>query len=297
VSYLSPSELATRREAARRRGVRRRLAAAGTAAALIAVTVAAIAINGSSASSTPAPAPITSVAHGSAAHTSTGHGSVHHAHGAAPVLPPIQPARPGVATVYQQGPPRPEVALTIDDGFCATCVARLVRALERTHAHATIFPNGRYSASWDPVAPAIRRLIAAGQLTIGNHTFLHMSALEESSSSLETDLTRNEDWIEHTFGVSSRPFFRPPYGAYNSSALAVAGQLGYTKVIMWSGTVADSNVRTVGYILGAIRHWAKPGAIILMHGNYPATSFALPQIVQILHQRGLRPVTLAELLG
>jgi len=294
VSYLSPSDLAARRDAARRRRVRRRVVAAGVAAALIAVTVVAIAISGSSASSTPAP--VASAAHPSAAHASTRH-AAHHVHRAAPVLPPIQPARPGVATVYQQGPPRPEVALTIDDGFCSTCVARLVRALERTHAHASIFPNGRYSAAWDPVAPAIRRLVAAGQLTIGNHTFLHTSALEESSSSLETDLTRNEDWIEHTFGVSSRPFFRPPYGAYNSGALAVAGQLGYTKVIMWSGTVADSNVRTVGYILGAIRHWAKPGAIILMHGNYPATSFALPQIVEILRQRGLRPVTLAELLG
>ena len=295
MSYLSPSDLAARREAARRRGVRRRIVAAGAAGALIAVTVVAIVISGSSASSTVAP--LTSVAHASAALTSTGPGATHHAHRAAPILPPIQPARPGAATVYQQGPPRPEVALTIDDGFCSTCVARLVRALERTHAHATIFPNGRYSTAWDPVAPAIRRLVAAGQLTIGNHTFLHMSALEEPSSALETDLTRNEEWIEHTFGVSARPFFRPPYGAYNSSALAVAGQLGYTKVIMWSGTVADSNVRTAGYILGAIRHWAKPGAIILMHGNYPATSFALPQIIQILRQRGLRPVTLSELLG
>jgi peptidoglycan-N-acetylglucosamine deacetylase len=295
VSHLSPSELAARRQDARRRGVRRRVVAAGVAAALIAVTVAAIAISGSSASSAPAPA--VSAAHTPAAHASTRTAAARGAHRAAPVvLPPIQPARPGLATVYQQGPPRPEVALTIDDGFCSSCVARLVRGLERTHAHATIFPNGRYSASWDPVAPAIRRLVAAGQLTIGNHTFLHTSALEESSSSLETDLTRNEDWIEHTFGVSARPFFRPPYGAYNSSTLAVAGQLGYTKVIMWSGTVADSNVRTVGYILGAIRHWAKPGAIILMHGNYPATSFALPQIVEILRQRGLRTVTLSEML-
>lgn len=272
------------------------MVAAGAAAALIAVAVAAIVISGSSASSPSASSPSALVAsRAPVAHTSTGSGS--HAHRAAPVLPPIVPARPGVATVYQQGPPRPEVALTIDDGFCSSCVARLVRGLERTHAHATIFPNGRYSAAWDPVAPAIRRLVSAGQLTIGNHTFLHISALEESSSALETDLTHNEDWIEHTFGVSGRPFFRPPYGAYNSSALAVAGQLGYTKVIMWSGTVADSNVRTVGYILGAIRHWAKPGAIILMHGNYPATSLALPQIIQILRRRGLRPVTLSELLG
>jgi peptidoglycan/xylan/chitin deacetylase (PgdA/CDA1 family) len=34
-----------------------------------------------------------------------------------------------------------------------------------------------------------------------------------------------------------------------------------------------------------------------MHGNYPATSLALPQILTLLQERGLRPVTLRELLG
>ena len=292
MSYLSPSDLAARREAARRRGLRRRVVAVAAAAGLIALAVMALVISSSSSSSSSA-APAAPSAQASPRHYVS-----RVAHRNAPVvLPPIQPAHPGLAKVFTQGPARPEVALTIDDGFCTPCVARLIRTLARSHAHATIFPNGRYSAAWGPMAPAIRRLVAAGQLTIGNHTFLHLSALEESSIGLQTDLERNEAWIESTFRVSSRPFFRPPYGAYNSSALAVAGQLGYTKVIMWSGTVADSNVRTVGYILGAIRHWARPGAIILMHGNYPATSLALPQILTLLRERGLRPVTLSEMLG
>ena len=209
----------------------------------------------------------------------------------------IEPAHPGVARVGLQGPPRREVALTFDDGFCARCVARIVQTLARTGAPATIFPNGRFSRAWDPVARTIRRLVAAGRLTIGNHTFMHYDAVLESAAALRSDLAADERWIERTFGVSARPFFRPPYGAYNSRTLAVAGQLGLTKVIMWSGTVADSSPRTVGYILDAIRYWTHPGAIILMHANYPATAVALPQILAILHQRGLRPVTLAQLLG
>jgi peptidoglycan/xylan/chitin deacetylase (PgdA/CDA1 family) len=196
-----------------------------------------------------------------------------------------------------QGPPRREVALTFDDGLCAPCVARIIRTLTRTGAHATIFPNGRYSASWDPQASAIRRLIARGQLTVGNHTFLHIDARLESPAAFRTDLARDESWIEGKFGVTARPFFRPPYGAYDSNTLATAGRLGFTKVIMWSGTVADSNLRSIPYILGAIRHWAKPGAIILMHGNYPPTSLALPKILAILRDLHLRPVTLAELIG
>jgi peptidoglycan/xylan/chitin deacetylase (PgdA/CDA1 family) len=194
------------------------------------------------------------------------------------------------------GRPARNVALTFDDGFCAACVARLVRGLEETGAHATLFPNGRYGTSWSAQREAIRRMVARGQLAIGNHTFTHTDALRESPSQLADDLTRNETWIQSTFGVTSRPLFRPPYGAYGSSTIQVAGSLGYTKVILWSGTVADSSPRSIPYILNAIRYWAKPGRIILLHGNYPNTGFALRGILGILRQKRLRPVTVPELL-
>jgi peptidoglycan/xylan/chitin deacetylase (PgdA/CDA1 family) len=176
-------------------------------------------------------------------------------------------------------------------------VARIVATLEHTGAHATIFPNGRYSTSWDPVARTVRRLIARRQLTVGNHTFSHTDPRAESASALESDLGKNEAWIEHVFGVTARPFFRPPYGSYNEQALAVAGRLGYTKVALWSGTLADSTPHDRAYILRAIDYWARPGVIMLMHGNYPTTGKVLAEILRVLARKHLRPVTLAELLG
>jgi peptidoglycan/xylan/chitin deacetylase (PgdA/CDA1 family) len=287
MSYISQSDLQSRRLAARRRARRRRAAAAGVLAAAI-VAAGLFAFGGDS-----HPRARVSARAGAAPSFA---GSSSRTAGAKR-LPPIAAAKPGTAHVILRGPATHEVALTFDDGFCAPCVARIVRTLGSTGAHATIFPNGVYGKSWTPQAAAIRRLAAAGQLQLGNHTFLHHDAQLESAAAFQSDLVRDEDWIEHTFGVTARPFFRPPYGAYNASTLAIAGQNGYTKVITWSGTVADSSPRTIGYILAAIRHWAHPGAIILMHGNYPATSIALPQILQILHSRGLRPVTLKEMLG
>jgi peptidoglycan/xylan/chitin deacetylase (PgdA/CDA1 family) len=290
MSYLSSDELSRRRRAAEARRARRRRWIVGGLLVAVAAAVAAVLVTSASGSRhTPAqPKAATTLAQVTPP-----------THRPKPRLKPVRvvPARPGVARVYLQGPPKREIALTFDDGFCASCVARIIHTLARTGAHATIFPNGRYASSWDPVAPTIRKLVALGQLTIGNHTFLHLDAREESADGFGNDLQNDEVWIEHTFGVSARPFFRPPYGAYDSGTLLVAGAAGYTKVIMWSGTVADSSPRTIEYILEAIRHWAKPGAIILMHGNYPATSLALPQIISSLHARGLRPVTLAELLG
>jgi peptidoglycan/xylan/chitin deacetylase (PgdA/CDA1 family) len=211
----------------------------------------------------------------------------------------ITPARPGAATVITEGPRSAgrTVALTIDDGTCPSCVARIVSVLERTGGKATLFPNGMYARSWEPQAARIRALVQKGQVTLGNHTYSHGVSTQIGATAFAADLQRNEEWIQRTFRLTGRPWFRPPYGDHNASIDAAAGAKGYRRVIMWSGTVADSQPRSEGYILDAIDYWARPGAIILMHANYPATARALPRILTKLEKKGLEPVTLAEMLG
>ncbi|CAB4340105.1 unannotated protein [freshwater metagenome] len=218
-----------------------------------------------------------------------------------PAGPPpqqIKPLVPGTAKVITEVPAAGnKVALTFDDGACSSCVKQIVDFLEKSGAHATFFPNGTYGASWDPQAKRIRALVENGQLTLGNHTFSHGTSTQIGSAAFGADLQRNEDWIQKTFNLSGRPWFRPPYGDYDSGTIAAAGQAGYKRVIMWSGTVADSDLRSEPYILNAIRYWAKPGRIILMHANYPPTAKALPKILKILERKQLQPVTVAELLN
>jgi len=278
---------ARRRRDRQLRARRRRLGAASCALVLAAGAIVVIALSAASGRDS-----------GARNATAAGRHAARRPPPAAAHLPPIAPARPGTAHVVSQGNPRRRVvALTFDDGFCAACVARIVAVLGRTGAHATFFPNGRYSASWGPQAREIDRLIAAGRVTMGNHTFSHLQATAVGPAAFGQDLQRNEMWIERTFHVTGRPFVRPPYGAYDQGTLGAAGRLGYTTVVMWSGTVADSSPRTVPYLLNAIRYWAKPGAIILMHGNYPATPRALPAILRILRAKRLRTVTLREMVG
>ena len=211
----------------------------------------------------------------------------------------IRPPVPGPGRVITEGPASAgrKVALTIDDGTCASCVDRILDVVEKTGGKVTLFPNGVYGSSWEPQAKRIRDLVAKGQVTLGNHTYSHGVATQLGPAAFGADLQRNEDWIQKTFKITGRPWFRPPYGDRNASIDAAAGQRGYRKVIMWSGTVADSQPRSEGYILDAIDYWARPGSIILMHANYPATARALPKIFRALEKRGLEPVTLAELLG
>lgn len=212
---------------------------------------------------------------------------------------PIRPPVPGPGRVITEGPfsAGRKVALTIDDGTCPACVDGILDAVAATGGKVTLFPNGVYRSSWEPQAERIRKLVASGQVTLGNHTYSHQVSTQIGPTAFSADLQRNEEWIQKTFKVTGRPWFRPPYGDRSASIDAAAGQRGYREVIMWSGTVADSQPRSEGYILDAIDYWARPGAIILMHANYPSTAKALPKIFRALEKRRLEPVTLAELLG
>jgi len=217
---------------------------------------------------------------------------------AAPAVNPqrITPLTAGQANVVTEAVPvGRKIALTFDDGTCAACVKRIVDVLQQTGTHASLFPNGVYASSWEPQAKRIKAMVASGQVTLGNHTFSHHASTQIGSEAFGQDLQRNEDWIEKTFGITGRPWFRPPYGDYNSGTVAKAGELGYTDVVMWSGTLADTALHPKAYLFNAIKYWARPGRIILMHGNLPPTAEYLPQILQKLNQMKLTPVTIAEL--
>jgi peptidoglycan/xylan/chitin deacetylase (PgdA/CDA1 family) len=303
MARLTDAERRARREAAQREVRRRRRIAGGGLLTVVALIVAVVLLTsgGDPNGSQVAEAEMT-VARDAAGRAARERRAERRRAAAEPrtliEIDTIPPARPGTAEVHQGGPTAGRmVALTYDDGYCGACIATLIRQLEKTGAHATFFPNGSYDGEWRPHAAAIRRLVARGQLTVGSHTFSHVNAPAVGAVAFGADLDRNEQWIQATFGLTGRPYLRPPYGAFDDGTLAAAGERGYTSVVMWNGTVADSNLRSKAYLLGAIRHWARPGAIILLHANYPPTAEALPEMLEILRRKRLRTATLAELLG
>jgi peptidoglycan/xylan/chitin deacetylase (PgdA/CDA1 family) len=207
------------------------------------------------------------------------------------------PAPVGTAEVFTRGPSVKQVALTFDDGSCEECVAALLRFLRRTKTPATLFPNGIYADKWEPHAGAVQRLVQSGRLEIGNHTFSHLDATKQTKSELVADLRKNEDWIKRTFVVDPRPFFRPPFGAYDDGVLKTAAELGYTKVVNWSDGSRDWETQDPKAILASVQEQLEPGAIVLMHANGMWTVKALPKILALLKQDGYLAVTITDLLG
>jgi peptidoglycan-N-acetylglucosamine deacetylase len=219
------------------------------------------------------------------------------------------PGPPGATEIGYDSPGRPEVifgdhpasgtfALTFDDGTSATCAAEIVAGVAASGIHATFCPNGYMGRDvWDAQGEIIAAMAARGQVSICNHTWDHKDLTTLSRTQIEAELLRNEEWIQRQFGVSSRPFFRPPYGAHDPRVDDIAGNIGFTKVILWNGTFGDSIVHPPAFILQQLQEYLKGGTIMLGHANHPATASVIDDIIAQVRLSGLRPVTLMEMLG
>jgi len=189
------------------------------------------------------------------------------------------------------------VALTVDDGYCAECVTGYVDFAERTGTHLTFLPNGTYDKMWAPHAARLRPLIAAGQVQVANHTWSHRDVTKLGDAAVRDEIQRNDGWIEKTFGITGRPYFRPPNGAHNARTDEVAASLGYTRILMWNGTLGDATLESPEELLELADKWIQAGAIVLGHANHPTVLGLFDQIQQIIAKRSLQPVTLDAMLG
>ncbi len=214
---------------------------------------------------------------------------------AAPVIPgPV----PGPAHTVTRAPePTHNIALTIDDGYDADVVAAYVKLATDTGLSLTFNPIGKLASTWEPHAAALAPLIERGQVQIGNHTFNHLLLPKLSDTQVAAEIEQNEQWIEKTFGVTARPYLRPPSGLHDSRVDAIAGGLGYTRILMWQSSFSDASPTTTDKLLTAARAALEPGAIIVGHANQPTVTGLYPQITELIRERKLQPKTLDQMFA
>ena len=209
----------------------------------------------------------------------------------------IAPAVPGRPIIVQDGPADTRlVALTIDDGTSAECIDRYVAFAQRSGIPITFSPNG-INPGWDAVAARLRPLVDAGQVQIANHTWSHPDLRRVDDGRVRAEIERNEDWIQQTFGVTARPWFRPPYGSHNRRTDELAAALGYTRILLWNGSFGDSELLRPDEVMALADRYLQPGTIMLGHANYLTITGLFDQVQLLMLQRGLRPVTLDEMFA
>jgi peptidoglycan-N-acetylglucosamine deacetylase len=196
--------------------------------------------------------------------------------------------------LYQGNHALPEVALTFDDGPNPPYTNQILAILQRYHIRATFFCVGEQVAAF----PSTVRQEYYGGHIIGNHSYTHpyMSAL--TAASVAWQLSTTSDIIHNTIGV--RPlFFRPPYGAYNSTVLTYANSYALDTTL-WNDDPQDWSMPGVNTIVNRVLQQVGDGSIILMHdggGNRWQTVAALPIIIEWLQSHGFRFVTMQQLVN
>jgi peptidoglycan/xylan/chitin deacetylase (PgdA/CDA1 family) len=209
--------------------------------------------------------------------------------GGAPLNPPPWVIRSGPATA-------PLVALTFDDGPSPDQTANILTTLEQYHAPATFFVVG---ASARDRPWLIQREVADG-FTIAMHTWDHPYMTGLAPASRAWELAATAQAIHNAVGANyCLPFWRPPFGDYNSDVLAQTQSLGLATVT-WSVDPADYNAPGVQTIVDRVLSNARPGSIILLHDGYFfrwQTAQALPAIIDGLRARGFTLATLPQVLA
>lgn len=188
------------------------------------------------------------------------------------------------------------IAWTVDDGADPEVVRAYAEFSRRTGTRLTFFINGQYPA-FRQHRDLLLPLVKSGQLQIANHTYSHAALTSLTDEQIVQELTRNDEEIRHLFGVSSKPYFRPPYGYYDARVLAAAASCGFTRPVLWYGSLADSSNISSAEVYAYAERYALAQHIVIGHLNYRGVVSELDRIRALLDRRGLKTVTIRDYYG
>lgn len=208
-------------------------------------------------------------------------------------------SRESVATLFEPGAivrtgvtTTNRIALTFDmDEGQVGVLPAILTALRDHQAKATFFVTG----SWAKHNPDWLRAIVAEGHELANHSYNHPDFTRLSAERIIDELESTDHIVTEITGLSTRPYFRPPYAAQNPSVNAVLAEQGYLNVL-WDVDPQDWRGRSATYLTQHILTEAVPGRIIILHGYPRGTGEAMPGILAGLRERGLEPATLSQVI-
>ncbi|MDA7428609.1 polysaccharide deacetylase family protein [Primorskyibacter aestuariivivens] len=196
------------------------------------------------------------------------------------------------ATITAVRTPSPVVAMTFDDGPHPRNTPRLLDMLRERNIKATFYLIGNRVVTW----PEIAKRIADEGHEIGNHSWSHpfLNKLGNTHVLNEIDKTTMAIW-----NATGRPpvTFRPPYGAFTRAQRTWLHKGRKLPTVLWSVDPADWRRPGASVVARRILKHSHKGAIILSHDIHRGTIDAMPGTLDGLAKRGMRFVTVSQILG
>ncbi|MEX0800489.1 MAG: polysaccharide deacetylase family protein [Dehalococcoidia bacterium] len=212
----------------------------------------------------------------------------------------IVPSRDEAQVVYAGPGTALAVGVTFDTGVAPGKVPQVLDLLKKYNRYATFGVTGE----WAVTNPSLlKRIVDEGHAVI-NHSWSHPSFTGEdteteplSAEDIVDQLARTEEKIQEIAGVSTMPYFRPPYGDYDSRVNRIAKAQGYDYNVLWTVDGLGWDGSGAKYVKSVTFSNARPGAIYLYHTDNPTEASVLEEIIQGLEEKNLMMVTVPQLLG
>lgn len=198
------------------------------------------------------------------------------------------------------------VALTFTVGYRLDPAVEILEFLQERGVAATIFMSG---AVFDQdgtraMAERVLQLIAERPdlFELGQHGYSATELAELPVPEMIAEVRNAESTLARYGAPDLRPYFSPPGGAWSPQLLDTLGSLGYSTTVLWDVDPLDWKPPAAGgpsadEVAARVLDRVAGGSIVLLHLGGWNTLAALPAIIDGLTSRGLRPVTVAELLA
>ena len=186
-----------------------------------------------------------------------------------------------------------KMSLTFDDGGSTENVRRVMTIMESHEVRGTFFPTGDFIAK----NPELMKEILDRGHEVGNHSYNHPDFRKISKERMVRELSSSAEAFRKATGEDMKPYFRPPYGSYNSNVLNAASEAGFHYTVMWSIDTNDWKKISSDSIRRHVVSNAGNGKIVLMH-TLPGlnTAASLDGMIKDLKDKGYELVTISELL-
>ena len=169
----------------------------------------------------------------------------------------------------------------------------LLAEAEQAGARVTVLAVG----SWLGQYPQIARRVLRGGHDLGYHTMHHLDIKAMNASGTYAEIAGCARRLHALTGSIGR-WFRPSQTQYSTPLIErEARKAGYQTCVSYDVDSLDYTDPGPDAVVSTVLRLTRPGSIISLHCGHPGTVTALPAIMRGLVSRGLRPVTLTELLS
>jgi peptidoglycan/xylan/chitin deacetylase (PgdA/CDA1 family) len=206
---------------------------------------------------------------------------------------PSPQAKPLPAEVVSGPRDKPQVALTFHGQGDATVVRQILGELAKGDAKATVLAVG----SWLAAQPQMAQLVLDGGHELGNHTQNHLAIAKMKPNEALAEIQRCADQLKKLTG-SIGAWFRPSQTQYANDIIKTqAAAVGYPTCLSYDLDSLDYTDPGPTAVVHNVLTGVQNGSIISLHFGHIGTVSAIPKILEGLRQKGLRPVTMTELVS